>query len=78
MAPRASAAPAGTNTSRTVAGTNTSALADSPVWSSGSGAIKEIGLHDAKTKVRALGSEGEKRRTRGGWCERTRNREEKM
>ena len=35
------------------ASTNTSGLQgpDSPVWSSGSGAIKEIRLHDAETKV---------------------------
>merc|ERR1712192_225384 len=40
-----------------VAATNTSALPDSPVWSSGSGAIKEIRLHEAEMKVKTL--EGE-------------------
>jgi len=34
-----------------VAATNTSALPDSPVWSSGSGAIKEIRLHEAEMKT---------------------------
>ena len=29
-----------------------SALPDSPIWSSGSGAIKEIRLHEAEMKVR--------------------------
>merc|ERR1712110_449217 len=43
MAPRAS-----------VAATNTSAQPDSPVWSSGSGAIKEIRLHEAEMKVKYL------------------------
>merc|ERR1719184_214283 len=43
MAPRAS-----------VAATNTSAQQDSPVWSSGSGAIKEIRLHEAEMTVKSL------------------------
>ena len=40
-------------TETVVAATNTSAMApsDSPTWSSGSGAIKEIRLHDAEMKV---------------------------
>merc|ERR1712025_1265014 len=43
MAPRAS-----------VAATNTSAQQESPVWSSGSGAIKEIRLHEAEMRVKSL------------------------
>ena len=42
------------------AATNTSAAADSPVWSSGSGAIKEIRLHEAESQVSA------RRRISGG------------
>jgi len=37
-----------------VAATNTSAQPDSPVWSSGSGAIKEIRLHEAEMRVKSL------------------------
>jgi hypothetical protein len=47
VAPRATAG----KTAAASAGTNTSALPDSPVWSSGSGVIKEMLLHDAQTKV---------------------------
>ena len=41
------------------ASTNTSVMtssasSDSPVWSSGSGALKEIRLHDAEMKVKSL------------------------
>jgi len=43
-----------------VAATNTSALPDSPIWSSGSGAIKEIRLHEAEMKVKSLESEVKK------------------
>merc|ERR1712181_26632 len=43
-----------------VAATNTSALPDSPVWSSGSGAIKEIRLHEAEMKVKTLEGEVKK------------------
>jgi len=43
-----------------VAATNTSALPDSPVWSSGSGAIKEIRLHEAEMRVKALEGEVKK------------------
>merc|ERR1712013_673660 len=42
-----------------VAATNTSALPDSPIWSSGSGAIKEI-LHEAEMKVKSLEREVKK------------------
>ena len=46
--PRVSSAESKTS----AAGTNTSlATPDSPVWSSGSGAIKEIRLHEAEMKV---------------------------
>ena len=43
----------------TAASTNTSVMtssasSDSPVWSSGSGALKEIRLHDAEMKVKSL------------------------
>merc|ERR1712013_497584 len=43
-----------------VAATNTSALPDSPIWSSGSGAIKEIRLHEAEMKVKSLEREVKK------------------
>merc|ERR1711915_696849 len=35
----------------------TSASSDSPVWSSGSGALKEIRLYDAELKVKSLEKE---------------------
>merc|ERR1719418_443356 len=43
-----------TRLANAAAATNTSASADSPVWSSGSGALKEIRLHDAEMKVKSL------------------------
>ena len=43
---------ASTNTSVTTS--SSSATSDSPVWSSGSGALKEIRLHDAEMKVKSL------------------------
>merc|ERR1712083_1120652 len=53
---------AATKTETVVAATNTSATApaDSPTWSSGSGAIKEIRLHDAEMKVKSLEKENAK------------------
>ena len=50
------------STSSTAASTNTSmmttsASSDSPVWSSGSGALKEIRLYDAELKVKSLEKE---------------------
>ena len=46
-------APRGRPASAASTATNTSAAADSPVWSSGSGAIKEIRLHEAESQVSA-------------------------
>ena len=42
------------STSATNTSVVTSASSESPVWSSGSGALKEIRLHDAEMKVKSL------------------------
>merc|ERR1719154_440487 len=55
-------APRGRPASAASTATNTSAAADSPVWSSGSGAIKEIRLHEAESQVRILEAENKKRK----------------
>ena len=44
----------GSATSATNTSTSVSGPEHSPVWSSGSGAIKEIRLHDAEVKVRVF------------------------
>ena len=54
--------PTQASSSSTSASTNTSVMttsasADSPVWSSGSGALKEIRLYDAELKVKSLEKE---------------------
>jgi len=50
----ASAQSSAASTNTSMATSSSSASSDSPVWSSGSGALKEIRLHDAEMKVKSL------------------------